>query len=108
MNVTFGSTLLDLAIENDAIAAEAGGTTWRTGVGVLDNGLPERLWEGGRVIGVGGVGAAGGGGAGGRMARVSYVFSDGIVSPIAFGWHCYFRGSGLDADTCCIYSMCTR
>ena len=91
MNVTLASTLLDLALENDAIAAEAGGTTWRTGVSVLDSGLPETLWEGGRVIGVGSVGATtgggggGGGGDGGRMARVSYISSRGIVLSFIFG-----------------------
>jgi len=53
LNVTLASSLLDLELERDRKAAEAGGRTFTTNITALDKGLPADLWHGGNVIGVG-------------------------------------------------------
>lgn len=72
MNVSLASNLLKLELDAERVASEAGGTVWKTGIDVLDRGLPDGLWSGGRVIGVG-VGAGVGIVESGRMLKVSLL-----------------------------------
>lgn len=54
INVVLASDLFRRHKEQAQTAAEVGGSLWKTGLPLLDKGLPHQLWTGGSVIGVGG------------------------------------------------------
>lgn len=55
ISASYASGLLNAELETDRIAVLNGGISWKTGIPSLDSSLPERLWTGGLILGMGSI-----------------------------------------------------